>query len=232
MGILLIVSACTANEKKLAFENKATEANDIRYEENLDCLGIGLASFNSEFCHQHTITIYNDSVCDSVFMIWNFDSLNKYIRPKFYYSEYGIVEFILIDTLRESLEIAIDANSFKFIKRDSCFLAITWKEYLLGSYGVKLKADYIIRDSISETFRINPKIGQSNELFSVNSFCVDSVNDDWVHLIYDCKMEIADMDLIESGKCSGYIDKCQPPRSLWIKWRDSKEIFLRISTML
>jgi hypothetical protein len=195
-------------------------SDECNYENNVNSLGIGLIKAPLEF------VLYNDSLLSSIYATINIEAEENSINfcPKFYKPDYGILQFVCLEKTSTFFKILINNSEIKFLELSKEYDFVSWKDYILTSYGIRRK----------ETYLNLPLFAKSNENAQVITipdgyelFCPLEVDGDWVKVKYDCFYNDKN-NSFEGETCHQYIDKCKNSVIGWLKWKNENDLLIEI----
>jgi len=210
---------------QITFAQDQDEKFRIKYENPTEELGMGLLKL--DYLSQPIIEIFNDSKLESKYANWDTNLPTIEIYPKFYEFDYGICDFILLEATDTYYKVLIGFNKVKYVKPSKFWRLITWKGLIESSFGVTRKRDSRVTNKLRSLKSENsPEIPL--ELKIHENFCVNSLEDSWLNVKYDCIYATDEYDEFEGLPCFEYIDKCDDNRVGWIKWKQDGELLVEI----
>lgn len=203
-----------------------------QYSNKTESLGIGLVEYDNYNHREPIVEIFNNSSLTNLFYSWKlYDEQPVPFCAKFHKPDYGIAEFVVLDSTSKNYKILINEKDIKYIPRNINYVFWTWDDYLIQSHGIRRKREPIeyktqtVRSEPIETSTIVELPNERHELF-----CVLEVKGDWIKIRYDCFYNKS-KNPHEGMPCSTYINECENSIIGWLKWRDNSEILIDIFTM-
>ena len=200
---------------------------DCQYDNASSVLGIGLVLAPAEF------VIYDDASLKDVFTtvdLYADDEGHRGICPRFYGPEYGIMQFVCVDSTADAYKILTDYSTAKYVTKKSGVEFKTWTKYIMDSFGIRRErgadADVpppIKREPSEASASITIPVGHE-------MFCPIEVRGDWVKVKYDCFYNL-EQNLHEGEPCHNFIGECDVPLTGWVRWRKGNKLLIEIFLM-
>lgn len=200
----------------------------VKYENSTKQLGIGLLKLN--FDKQRSIEIFDDPNFSNKYAEWDSESPNKEIHPKFYELDYGICDFVCLEETKNYYKVLIGFDQIKYVKVSSSWSLTSWKNLIENSFGVTRKRESRVSNKL-RTSKSDNSEEIPLELKIHENFCVNSLEDSWLNVKYDCIYATEQYSEFEGQSCFEYIDKCDNSKTGWIKWKQGGELLIQIYLM-
>lgn len=210
----------------------ATSHNTVKikskcsHENETSSLGIGLL-INDSTNTEH-LELFDDHRLTKLFQRIHIYSERSSVCGKFQDPEYGILQFICLETSNTAYKILVNNSEVKYVStKGSGYEFRSWKDYILTALSVRRKEGYRTEHIFEVPHDSSDVIQLPQERFE--SFCALDVWEDWIEVQYDCFYNNPGNS--EFLPCSESIDKCELP-SGWIKWRSGDQLLVELPQLL
>ncbi|MCQ0112608.1 hypothetical protein [Zhouia amylolytica] len=205
--------------------------SQCQYENETKTLGIGLVEYDNYNHKEPVIQIFEDPNLTDLFAKWSVYEDEAPCCAKFHKSDYGIAEFVVIDSTSNSYKILTNNDEIKYIPKTIDYVFWSWEEYLTESFGIRRKRDDI--NIKNQPIKSSPDLNSSTIQLPDERYellCVLAVKDDWIKIKYDCFYN-KDNNQNEGMPCSTYISECTDSAIGWLKWKNDNKLLIDIFTM-